>query len=152
MSLRYPLIYGVIAGLIITALTFLIFFTGLFGHIQSPLLGYLVMLVGLTMIFVGIKRFRDMECGGVIRFGRALLLGLGIGVVASIIYVLAFELYVATVGAALVQDIEAMMPGYSNPFYRMSITFLEILPPMLVVALLSAAILRNPRVLPARTA
>jgi hypothetical protein len=91
-----------------------------------------------------------VECGGVISFGRAFLLGVGIGLVASIIYVLAFELYVATVGAALVDQIEKVMPGYRNPLYRMSISFLEILPPVLVVSGVSAAILRDPRVLPAR--
>ena len=38
---------------------------------------------------------------------------------------------------------------YRNPLYRMPITFAEIFPVGLLVALVSAALLRNPRLLPA---
>ena len=44
-------------------------------------------------------------------------------------------------------------PGtYRQPLARMAITFLEIFPVGLLVALVSAFVLRNPRVLPARAA
>jgi hypothetical protein len=39
---------------------------------------------------------------------------------------------------------------YRNPMLRIPITFAEIFPVGLLVALVSAALLRNPRVLPAR--
>jgi hypothetical protein len=38
---------------------------------------------------------------------------------------------------------------YRQPLARMAITFLEIFPVGLIVALVSAAVLRNPRILPA---
>ena len=44
-------------------------------------LTYLVMLVALSMVFVGIKQYRDQALGGVIKFGPALLVGLGISAV-----------------------------------------------------------------------
>lgn len=152
--MKYTFVYGGIAGMIIGGLTLIVFFSGLYLHIQSPVLGYLVMLAGLTMIFVGVKRYRDVECGGVIRFGPALALALGIGLLASLLYVAAFEIFAATsAGWELVAQIETMLPGYStNGLYRMWITLTEIAPPMLIVALLSAALLRNPRLLPARAA
>ena len=46
--------------------------------------------------------------------------------------------------------LEAMMANYGNPLYRVPITFLEIFPVGLLVALISAALLRNPKVLPAK--
>jgi hypothetical protein len=39
---------------------------------------------------------------------------------------------------------------YRNPLYRMPITFIEMFPVGLLVSLISATILRNSRVLPAR--
>ena len=149
--MRYSLIYGTIAGVIIFGLSFLVFLSGALGHIDNPLYGYLIMIAGLTMIFVGVKRYRDVELGGVIRFGRALLLGVGIAMVASIIYVAGFEIYYLTPPG---QRMFAWLIDYdsalANPLYRWPMEMLEILPVDAVMALLSAAILSNPRVLPAR--
>lgn len=174
-SLRYPLVFGSLAGLIIVVLSTVAVSLGTLGHSSSPVMGYLVMLVGLTMIFVGVKRFRDIECGGVIGFGRAFLVGLTIGLVAAIIYAAAFELYVAATGfdftawfaeirerelaasgasaSAIQQEmagIRAFGESYRSLAFRLPIHFLEIAPAWLLVALVSAAILRNPRMLPAR--
>jgi hypothetical protein len=132
------------------------------------------MLVALSLIFVAVKRFRDQECGGVIRFGRAFALGLGIAAVAGIAYVASWEFYLATSGrdfmaeystgvaqgmaadgapAAAIEakmaDLRQMAELYRNPLFRIPITFVEIFPVGLLVALVSAAALRNPRILPA---
>lgn len=172
--MRYSLVYGGLAGLIIVALSIAAVTGGLLGHSSSPLFGYLVMLAGLTMIFVGVKRFRDVELGGVIGFGRALLVGLGIGVVAATLYAAAFELYVAVLGfdlaawfgeirqrelaaegaspTAIQAELAALREfgeSYRNPLVRIPFHFIEIGPVCIVIALASAAILRNPRVLPA---
>ena len=50
---------------------------------SSEWFGYLVMLVALTFIFVGVKRHRDVERGGVIKFGPAFAMGLGIAAAAG---------------------------------------------------------------------
>ncbi len=39
---------------------------------------------------------------------------------------------------------------YAKPWYRMPMTFAEIFPVGILVSLVSAALLRNPRFLPAR--
>jgi hypothetical protein len=39
---------------------------------------------------------------------------------------------------------------YRNPLIRMPMTFLEIFPVGLLISLISAAVLKNPRVLPAK--
>ena len=53
------------------------------------------MLVALTFIFVGVKRYRDVERGGVIKFGAAFAMGLGIAAAAGVAYVAVWEVYLA---------------------------------------------------------
>jgi len=173
--MRYALIYGGIAGAIaIAAITASIAVESL-SHLQSMWFGYLVMLAALSLIFVGVKRYRDVECGGVIGFGRALLLGVAMAVVAGLVYVAGWEAYLATTdgnfmsdyAASIIADMRASgaseteiaatqaqlaqaVEWYRQPLMRMLMTFGEILPVCVVVPLVSALILRNPRVLPAR--
>lgn len=175
--LRKILTYGVIAGLIVgTALSA----TVIFMKDQSPsgtsmLIGYLIMLVGLSLVFVAIKRHRDAELGGVIRFWPAFGLGLGVSFIASLCYVAAWEAaqaiahldfantYASAVIerqkaeglsgealAKLVAEMERFKINYAKPSYRLPMTFAEIFPVGVLVSLISAAVLRNSRVLPAR--
>ncbi len=173
--MKYAIIYGGISGAIIIA-ALILGTHDLESHAASEAFGYLVMLVALSLIFVGVKRFRDVECGGVIRFGRAFLVGFGIAAVAAIIYVAGWEAYLASSGrdfmaeytqsilhgmatqgadpaaiAAKAEEMRQMGEMYRNPLFRIAITFTEILPVGLLVALVSAALLRNPKLLPARS-
>lgn len=137
--------------------------------------GFSTMLVALSAVFVGVKRHRDAALGGAIGFWPAFGLGLAISAVAAVLYVLAWELTLAVVdgdfarmfaetmveraraagadGEALAEavrkagEFEAM---YRDPPVRMAITFVEFFPVGVLVSLASAAVLRNPRVLPAR--
>jgi len=173
---RIALIYGAIAGAItIGVMVAGLVFSGGEGAMASRFVGYLIMIVALSMIFIGIKRYRDRDLGGVIKFGPAFGLGLAIAAVAGVIYAAGWEAYLASsdyafihdytagliekkreagvAGEALdkfVADMEAMVKNYGNPLYRMPMTFMEIFPVGLIVALISAALLRNPKVLPAR--
>jgi hypothetical protein len=177
-AMKYALVYGllsglVVSGVIVTGLAIGGHDSGIFGTIWF---GYLVMLVALTFIFVGVKRYRDVERGGTIRFLPAFVLGLGIAAVAGIAYVCVWELYEASTGyrfmdeyiAAMIRDRQAegasaaeiarqlsemddMRTSYANPLLRIPMVFLEIFPVGLIVALISAALLRNPRLLPATT-
>jgi hypothetical protein len=47
-------------------------------------------------------------------------------------------------------EMNAMAESYRNPLFRIPMTFVEIFPVGLLVALISAALLRNPKMLPAR--
>lgn len=54
--------------------------------------------------------------------------------------------------AALTEEmakLESMRVNYANPLFRIPMTFLEIFPVGLLVSLVSALLLRNPKVLPA---
>jgi hypothetical protein len=174
--MKYQLIYGAIAGAIAVSIISATLALDLTGHDETAMLvSYLVMLIALSLIFVGVKRYRDLECGGVIRFGRAFLLGLGMAAVAGLIYAIGWEIFTAASGydfmgeysgsilermraegasAAAIEAKAAEMrefaETYRNPLFRMPMVFVEIFPVGLLVALISAALLRNPRVLPAR--
>jgi hypothetical protein len=174
--LRISLVFGSIAGLIVIAVLILgIVFPNTLNHFNTEWFGYLVMIVALSLIFVGVKRYRDNDLGGVIRFLPALGLGLGIAVVAAVIYVAMWEVYLASTGYqfmnhyvdgmiaakkahglsgpalyAFVAQMNQMKADYDNPLYRLPMTFVEIFPVGLIIAVISAAVLRNPRMLPAR--
>lgn len=172
---RLMVIYGTLAGgaVIGTTILALTFFGS--EHIATEWFGYLVMLVALSLIFVGIKRYRDETLGGIIRFRTAFGLGLGITVVASVIYVAAWEVnlavnddndfiesYTSSViadleadgveGEALqaeIEEMERLRQRYDDPRFRLPITFMEIFPVGLLITLASAGLLRNPEVMPA---
>jgi len=175
--MRYVLSYGGIAGAIVVAIICATIAMDLPSHATSMWVGYLVMLAALSLIFVGVKRYRDVECGGVIRFGRAFGLGAGMALVAAVIYVIGWEISIATwahnyiaeymtgiiegmraEGAspaaieAKTREMQELAEMYGNPLFRLPMTASEILPVGLLVALFSAALLRNPKLLPARAA
>jgi hypothetical protein len=176
---RLIALYGTIAGLIVAIpmIVLMVTLKGAPDHGQHGLLyGYLTMIIALTAVFLGIKHYRDKALGGVIKFSQALLLGLGISTVASVFYVIGWELSLAWSGfdfagsysKAMIDtaqakglppaqlqkamaDATAFATNYRNPLYRMPITFMEIFPVGVLISLISAALLRNSRVLPART-
>jgi hypothetical protein len=139
-------------------------------------IGYLIMLVALSVIFVGIKKYRDRELGGVIRFGQAFMVGLRMTLVASLAYVVWWEAYqystdytfvaeyfnavleakkaagvTAEELAAWTASCEAMKQHLAHPATRLMVTVLEIFPFGLIISLISAALLRNSKFLPAKT-
>ena len=175
--MRMILVYGLAAGLIVGIPLSLVTAFAHIGGVLGMVVGYLTMLVALSLVFIAIKRRRDRDQGGVIRFWPALGLGLGISFVASIIYVVAWELTVAAIhldfasvyaqgviaqakaagatGEALqkvVDQMEQFKVQYANPLYRWPMTFIEIFPVGVLVSLISAALLRNSRFMPLRRA
>jgi hypothetical protein len=173
--MKYSLIYGGIAGAIAISIISATIALDLPSHSTSVFVGYLVMLAALSLIFVGVKRYRDVECGGVIRFGRAFGLGLGMAVVAGLVYASGWEVFIAVSGfdfmtgytndviagmraegasqaaiEAKTVEMREMTAMYENPLLRIPMIFAEIAPVGLIVALVAAALLRNPKLLPPR--
>ncbi|GAA0543642.1 putative membrane protein [Rhizomicrobium palustre] len=173
--IRIILVFGALSGLVLIASLGLTMF--LHDHaVKFPeWMGYVIMLAALSLIFVGVKRYRDQVKGGVMRFVDGAKVGLGIAAIASITYVLAWEVYLwltdyrffpnymqsviaakkaAGISAAdlakLTASLQAMAESYTHPLSRMAITLTEIAPLALIVALISAAVLRFHRILPAR--
>jgi len=175
---RTALIYGSISGVVIIGIILIgLRFGDAHGSgvFSSEWFGYLVMIVSLSTIFIAIRDYRNKKLGGVIKFLPALGLGLMIALIAGVAYVAAWEIYLyathyafmdnyvaalserlrasGETGPVLQQqlaELEQMRVDYQNPLYRFGMTFIEIFPVGVLIALISAALLRNPRLLPAR--
>jgi hypothetical protein len=175
----FPLIvrYGLFAGIVVAILMIVQMWALETGAMESGslFLGYLTMVLALTAVFLGVKRYRDKDLGGVIRFGKAFLVGLGISCMACLIYVIGWELWLAFGSSDFVavyskkmldaarakdpspeaiaratEEIDMFVRIYANPALRMGMTFMEMFPVGLLVSLITAAMLKNSRFLPAR--
>src|SRR4051812_30854522 len=99
-DMKYALVYGLLSGFVVSAVIVAGLAVG--GHDSGVFgtlwFGYLVMLIALTFIFVGVKRYRDVERGGVIRFLPAFGMGLAIAACAGLAYACVWEVYLASTG------------------------------------------------------
>jgi hypothetical protein len=163
--------YGLLSGLVLATLGAATVPFEHRLHISTSLamaVGYTVMVLSFLIVFVGVKHYRDTELAGYITFGRAFATGALMMLITCACYVAVWEVLYATVeknfahdyaagmvkhaqdsglqGAALEAKIAAahnFEVMYSNPLYRMSMTLLEPLPVGIVMALVSAGILRR---------
>jgi hypothetical protein len=167
---KLVLTYGIIAGLVVASM--LIITTTIYhqsGNIEGgAIYGYASMLLAFSLIFFGIKKYRDQNSEGKITFGKAFKMGFLITLIASTIYVITWlidyyyfmpdfmEKYAEQTitklkneGAAqeiidtTTRDMASFAEMYKNPFFNAMITFAEILPVGLIVTLISAAILKR---------
>ncbi len=168
-------VYGVIAGVTVAVLMRIAMMLFPEGGTGGMVAGFASMIIALSFVFIGIKRYRDIELGGVIRFWKALGVGFGIAAIASLFYVAAWELYLyftnytfmeeytrlaiqqaqkagksAAEISALAKDMDGFKDLYANPLTRMALTLTEILPVALLMPIFSATLLRNSRFMPAR--
>jgi len=173
---KIVLIYGLIAGAIVGAMlliTMPLYESGTLHFENGEWLGYTTMVISLSLVFFGIKSYRDNHAGGSITFWSGLKVGLLITSVASMIYALSWEISYNTMkgdfikqmseksiekmrkegasGASLevakkkMQDFGTM---YKNPLFRFAITLTEIAPVGIAISLLSAGLLRRKGFLP----
>ena len=174
---RIITVYGVISGVIVIVGMYTSMAVVSDHGTMGMVAGYLSMLVALSFVFVGVKRYRDVDLGGVITFRKALVVGFGIALISSLFYVLSWEVYnwqtggtffaeyvaksienmrvagkSATEIAQFSNEMRAFAEQYKNPGFRMAMTFMEISPVALVMPVISAALLRNSNFLPAKAA
>lgn len=167
--LRLILTSGLISGLVIIAGSVgVLTLRGPDATPAGPAMGYGIMVLAMGMIPWSLRRLRAQSPDGSLTFGRGLALGLGITLVASLIYVTLWEVYLAVThyefmgnyiaatlaakraaglsGAAydqLAAQMEAMRVQYSNPLWRLPMTFTEIAPVGLAMSLFSASLIRR---------
>jgi amino acid transporter len=160
------LIAGVIVSLFMISSTTQCYVNGNFD--SNIVVGYASMLLAFSLIFVGVKNYRDKYNNGFVSFGKALKIGLNITLIASTVYVVVWlfdyylfvpdfmdkyaahvlsELKAKGVSGAEYQEEVVKMDGYKemykNPIMVILFTYLEILPVGLVVSLLSAVLLKR---------
>ncbi|MFZ1700481.1 MAG: DUF4199 domain-containing protein [Pyrinomonadaceae bacterium] len=167
--------FGLISGVVITALMWLMLAlvsAGVASH--SVVFGYAIMVIALSLVFFGVKSYRDNN-GGKITFFKGLQVGILISLIAALCYGISWEAYYRTDGGDFieqysVQYVEEMRSNgasdaeiaetqkqmaefaeqYKNFFVRFGMTLMEILPVGVIVTLISAGLLRRKELLPAQ--
>lgn len=168
------LIYGFIAGFIVGGLmlaTMPLWNSGVINHDNGALVGYTTMVIALSLIFFGVKSYRDNHAGGAISFWKAVQIGMLITTIAAVMYALSWEVsynmimaddfiqkmtdhYVNEMKAkgATAEEMKNMVSSFesykNNPVIRFGMTLMEILPVGIVITLLSAGLLRRKEFLP----
>lgn len=134
----------------------------------NMVMGFTLMILAFSFIFVGIKNYRDKFNNGVISFGKAFKIGISIALIASTVYVVTWliayygfipdfmDKYAAHVidqaraaGKSTVEINKAIAEMadykemYKTPIGVILLTYMEILPVGLVITLISALILKR---------
>ena len=170
----FGLITGALAGgqmwLLMNAVN-----TGAINFDNGAVVGYATMIIAFSMVFFGIKTYRDSH-GGRITFLKGLQVGILISLIAAFCYAACWELYYPKIGDEFMQkyttyyldkmkadgasdaEIEmARVEGeqfvqlYKNFFVRFAFSLIEILPVGIIVTLISAGLLRRRELLPSVT-
>ena len=138
------------------------------GFDRSVFVGYTVIVISMLFVYFGVRSYRDNVLGGTMTFGRGFQAGLLIAVISSLCYVAAwlvlfygfipdfadtYAAYVvesvrangggqAEIAAAIKQGEEAKVM-LANPFINAAVAVVEPFPVGLLVALISAAVLKK---------
>jgi hypothetical protein len=170
----FGLISGVIAGGLMWVLMTLVGKDAV-NFDNAVFVGYATMLIALSLVFFGIKSYRDNN-GGRITFLKGLQVGILISLISALCYAAAWEIYYPSVGEEFMQKYtafhldkmktegatdaeveqarvegEQFMQLYRNFFVRFAFSLIEIIPVGIIVTLVSSLLLRRRDVLPAQT-
>jgi hypothetical protein len=85
--IKYGLISGIIAAILLSSTTYII---DKYGFEHSMYVGYATMMVSMSVIYFGIKAYRDEHNNGQITFGKGILIGLAIVLISCVLYSLAW--------------------------------------------------------------
>ncbi|HEV7668955.1 MAG TPA: DUF4199 domain-containing protein [Thermoanaerobaculia bacterium] len=161
--------YGLISGAILAAFVALMVpfcMNADFEH--GEIVGYSSMVLAFLLVFFGVRSYRENIAHGTIGFGKALQVGLLIVLVACAMYVIAWEItyfnfvpdFMEKFNAHMLDKMRAdgktqaeiqtatvkmadFAKSYANPLFNVAVTFMEVFPVGLIMALVSAAILRK---------
>lgn len=161
--------YGVVSGIITTVLMTVAWaFSGKIGFQYGMLVGYASMILSMSVMYFAMAAYRDNTGNGRISFGKAMQIGLLIGLISSIFYVATwavvyhtlmpdfFDKYAAYITGEManngkspeaihkqMEEMKAYKEGYKNPVMFVLYTFVEPLPAVIVVSLVSALIIKK---------
>jgi hypothetical protein len=130
---------------------------------SNEILGYAAMVVVFSFIFLGVRNYRNKQLGGLISFGKAFKTGLLIVLAGSTMYVVVWLFYYylfvpdfldvyiphvlketpASDLAVKTKEMQSFKEMYKNPLFVILITYSEVLPVGLVIALISALVLKR---------
>ena len=170
MTMRKTVLtFGFISGAVSSAMMLLTLpFIDTIGFDHGEILGYTLIIAALLPVYFGIRSYRDNVAGGIVTFGRALLVGLLISAISCLCYVITWEFIYfkltpdfgekfsayaiekvrksggsPQVIAETTQQMKMFKEMYDRPLVNAAITFLEPFPIGVVVSAISAAVLKK---------
>jgi hypothetical protein len=168
---KVVLIFGLLSGAVSAALMLMtVPFMHRIGFDYGLVVGYTAIVLSFLFVYFGIRSYRDNVAGGTVTFGRAFGVGILIAVISSLCYVVTWEFVYfnlmpdfwdkysayaiehARASGATQQTIDEttrqmreFKQAYDRPLINVAYTFVEPFPVGVVVALVSAGILRRRR-------
>ncbi len=167
---KFTWLYGTILGVILCAnmlYTVNLCYTNP-DFESNDVLGYAAMVVVFSLVFFGVRTYRNKQVTGAFTFGRAFKMGALIAFVGASIYVLAWLFYyylfvpdfldkyiphvmleatrngaTTTELAAKSEEMAQFKEMYKQPVFVVLITYMEVFPVGLVVAAFSGLVLRR---------
>ena len=165
---KIVLTFGLISGVISMVLMLLTMtFIDKIGFDRGVIVGYTGIVLAFLLVFFGIRSYRENVGNGQISFGRAFSVGILIVLISCIFYVVTWEIVyrnwmpdfidrytsyetekarAAGTPAEEIAEMNRMMTSYKNSILvRAAFTFIEPFPVGLLIALISAVVLRKRR-------
>ena len=166
---KHVLTFGLLSGAVAAAMMFLTLpFAERIGFDRSIFVGYTTIVISMLFVYFGVRSYRDNVLGGQMTFGRAFQAGLLIAVISSLCYVAAWlvlyygfmpdfgDKYAAHLvasaragGASQAEIDEAVKQAdqaksmLANPLINAAVAFTEPIPVGILVALISALVLKR---------
>ena len=161
--------YGLIAGAILSVMMVLTLpFMDRIGFGNAEIIGYTSIVAALLLVFFGVRSYRDNRAGRAVSFWRAFTVGVLINIVASACYAATWQVvyyklapdFVERYGEYVIEkeraggateaelqsrsaEMDRFAELYRNPIISVAITFMEPFAVGIIVALVSAGILRR---------
>lgn len=177
---KIVLVYGLISGLIMAAVVWMTAIAVERDAVNFEWLevtGYASMIIALTMVFFGIKSYRDSVGKGVISFWKGVQVGLLISIISAVLYwggAMSYGIISPNFEAKFIhkftemtldkltakgapqaeidqakETIAMMERLFRDPLLFFLICLMEMLPVGIVITLISSALLRRKELLPA---
>lgn len=166
--IKYGLISGAISAVCMCVMGFILKSGGNQGFDNTAYVGFTLIFLAMAVIFLGIKAYRDKENDGKVSFGKGLMIGLGIALISSVCYSLMWLVVYHNFMPNFIEDyakytIEKLKASgaseaellktqeennffrdmYKTPFGTFAVTLIEPLPIGIIIALVSAIILKR---------
>lgn len=170
--------YGLISGVISSTLMLVTSLIGKYmiekqGGVEKffdygAYFGFTGIILSLTLVFIGIKSYRDQHNAGRITFGKGFQIGILVTVISCVCYALTwlicyynfFPTFMEEFGAYHLQKLKESGESaaemakqaaemkrtnelYQNPFYNFALTFMEPFPVGLLMTAVSAFVLKK---------
>lgn len=174
LSTKTVLTFGLISGGLSSGMMLLtVPFLDRIGFEYGEYFGYTAIVASFLPIYFGIRAYRDNVGGGTLTFGRGFLIGLMIALISSLFYIATWQViyfklkpdFLAKYSAYATEkmkkegatqqkidetarQMQTFKEMYDKPLVNAAITLIEPLPIGLLIALISAGVLRKKPVQP----